>query len=219
MIKLLKKFLLKRSRLLRALVWISYHYYDEHDRRDFKELGENCIICHNCFISHKNRLIIKNNVQIHGNTLLHCQGGLYIGNNVGIATGSILLATDHIYRDGSAIPFGPNMEAKPIYINDNVWIGAHVCILPGNEIGEGAIIGTGSVVTKDIPPLAVVLGNPARVIGYRNRDEYEKCKSESRFVRRRYFDKVVVPKYIVVKPKLYNLIKEYIDSKEMVIEE
>ena len=53
---------------------------------------------------------------------------------------------------------------KEILIKRNAWIGARVSILPGVTIGENAIIGTGSVVTKDIPDNAVAVGNPARVI-------------------------------------------------------
>lgn len=53
---------------------------------------------------------------------------------------------------------------KEILIKKNAWIGARVSILPGVTIGENAIVGTGSVVTKDIPDNAVAVGNPARVI-------------------------------------------------------
>jgi len=55
---------------------------------------------------------------------------------------------------------------KKIHIKKNAWIGARVCILPGVTIGEDAIIGTGSVVTKDIPDKAIAVGNPAKVIKY-----------------------------------------------------
>ncbi len=55
-------------------------------------------------------------------------------------------------------------KASPITIQDNVWIGGKVCILPGVTIGEGAVIGAGSVVTKDIPPYSLAVGNPAKVI-------------------------------------------------------
>ena len=53
-----------------------------------------------------------------------------------------------------------------IKVSDDVWIGAGVIILPGITIGEGAIIGAGAVVTKDVPPFAVVAGNPARILKY-----------------------------------------------------
>ena len=59
-------------------------------------------------------------------------------------------------------------EYCPVRIEDDVWIGARAIILPGLKIGRGAIIGAGSVVTKDVPPYAICVGNPARVIKYRN---------------------------------------------------
>ena len=53
---------------------------------------------------------------------------------------------------------------EPVKIGSKVWIGANVTILPGVTIGENAIVGTGSIVTKDIPDNAVAVGNPARVV-------------------------------------------------------
>ena len=69
------------------------------------------------------------------------------------------------------IPIGhQGAEPKtPLTIDDDVWIGARAMILPGcKHIGKGVIVGAGSVVTKDIPDYAIVGGNPARVIKYRN---------------------------------------------------
>ena len=54
--------------------------------------------------------------------------------------------------------------AAPVLIEDHVWIGAHVIILPGARIGRNSAIGAGSVVTKDVPPNCLVVGNPARVL-------------------------------------------------------
>lgn len=54
--------------------------------------------------------------------------------------------------------------AKPIIVGNNVWIGGNVCVLSGITIGDNAVIGAGSVVTKDIPPNVVAVGNPCRVI-------------------------------------------------------
>lgn len=56
------------------------------------------------------------------------------------------------------------VKTKPIHIKKNAWIGARVSVLPGVTIGEGSIVGTGSVVTKDIPDHRIAVGNPARVI-------------------------------------------------------
>lgn len=69
------------------------------------------------------------------------------------------------------------MRARPITIGDNVWIAAHVTVLPGVSIGEGSVIGAGSVVTKDIPPYTLAVGNPCRVI--RPVDEADKVQLDS----------------------------------------
>lgn len=66
-------------------------------------------------------------------------------------------------------------EYKPIHIGHDVWIGARVTILDGVNIGNGAVIATGAVVTKDIPPYAIVGGIPARIIKYRDIKEKNKC--------------------------------------------
>ena len=57
---------------------------------------------------------------------------------------------------------------RPIVIEDDVWIGAGVVVLPGRRIGRGSIVGAGSVVAHDVPPFAVVAGNPAQVVKYRD---------------------------------------------------
>ena len=72
--------------------------------------------------------------------------------------------------DRTDIPMGlqGNKEPTPLHIAGDVWIGARVIVLPGcRRIGHGAVIGAGSVVTKDVPDWAVVGGNPATVIRYR----------------------------------------------------
>ena len=60
------------------------------------------------------------------------------------------------------------------------WLGADVAIMPGVTIGEGAVIAACSCVTKDVPPLAVVGGNPAKVIKFRNEESYNRLKAEGK---------------------------------------
>lgn len=73
---------------------------------------------------------------------------------------------------------GEEIEKKKIIIGNDVWIGANATILPGIEIGNGAIIGAGSVVTKNVPDYAIAVGNPANVIKYRFCDEKIKLLKE-----------------------------------------
>ena len=66
-------------------------------------------------------------------------------------------------------------------IRDFVWIGSNVKIIPGREIGEGAIVGMGAVVVKDVPPLAIIMGNPAEIVAYRDKKHFMQCKANGAF--------------------------------------
>ena len=89
-------------------------------------------------------------------------GKVKIGNDVQIAPNVALYTAGHpIHPDSRKSGYEYGID---ITIEDNVWIGGNVCVMPGVTIGENAVIGAGSVVTKDIPANVVAAGNPARVI-------------------------------------------------------
>ncbi|MBL9156704.1 MAG: acyltransferase [Verrucomicrobiales bacterium] len=90
---------------------------------------------------------------------------IHVGENVSIGPEATILTLGHD-------PRSPGFEDKggPVKIGDHVWIGYRAIILPGIEIGEGAVVGAGAVVTKDVPPFTIVAGNPAVKIGDRPRD-------------------------------------------------
>lgn len=88
------------------------------------------------------------------------RGGITIGNDVFIGPKVNLITINHDPNpDNRSATYG-----RPIVIEDKVWIGINSTILPGVRIGYGAIVGAGSVVTKDVPAMTVVAGNPARII-------------------------------------------------------
>lgn len=106
----------------------------------------------------------------------------YIGDNF-YANFNLTLVDDTTITIGNHVMFGPNVVLTtaghpvdpdrrrnvaqfniPITIEDNVWIGANVVVLPGVTVGENSVIGAGSVVTKDIPANVVAVGNPCRVL-------------------------------------------------------
>jgi acetyltransferase-like isoleucine patch superfamily enzyme len=113
------------------------------------------------------------NVQLNDYVHIAAVESVKIGNNVLIA--SKVFITDHNHgsyddtmlqanSDPSIPPQNRSLTTKPVIIEDNVWIGEFVSILPGVSIKEGSIIGTMSVVTQSIPPYSIAVGVPARVI-------------------------------------------------------
>lgn len=101
---------------------------------------------------------------------------LEIGNFVSIAEGvKFILGGNHETDTFTTYPFkvmlfGEKLESKtkgPVIVKDDVWIGTNALILSGVTIGQGSIVAAGSVVTKDIPPYAIVGGNPAKIIRYK----------------------------------------------------
>ena len=109
-------------------------------------------------------------------------GGLTIGSNVAIGPDVTILTSNHRMDDSDGwIPFGPDVDRMPVHIADHAWVASRVVILPGVTVGEGAVVGAGSVVTKDVPPLAVVVGNPAREIRRRDEQAFADAKAHQRF--------------------------------------
>ena len=70
---------------------------------------------------------------------------------------------------------------KEVVIGNWVWCGANVTIVPGVHIGDGAVIGSGAVVTKNVPECAVVAGNPAKIVKFRSKEQFYRLKQEGKF--------------------------------------
>lgn len=119
----------------------------------------------------RKRLFFGHDVQLNDYVHIAAVDHVEIGNNVLIASSVFISDHNHgCYGEGapgsapSTFPIDRQLVAKPVFIRERVWIGEHACILPGVTIGEGSVVGAGSVVTHDIPPNSIVVGNPARVI-------------------------------------------------------
>lgn len=91
-----------------------------------------------------------------------------IGNDVMMGPDCTILTANHGFSSLD-VPMWkqPFSDPKPVIIEDDVWIGARVVILPGIRVGHGSVIGAGSVVTHDVEPYSIVGGNPAKLIRYR----------------------------------------------------
>ncbi len=107
-------------------------------------------------------------------------GKTVIGNYFHSGIECMIITSNHNY-EGEKIPYDHTTIDKNIIIGDCVWFGNRVTVTGNVTIGEGSIVAAGSVVCKDVPPLAIVGGNPAKVIKYRDKEHYFKLKSEGKF--------------------------------------
>lgn len=110
---------------------------------------------------------VGDHVTIGHDCYLSTSGGLEIGSNTFIGPGTKIWTNNHLYDDPS-VPFvNQGYRYKPVVIEHDVWIGPRCFIKPGTVIKAGAVIGPGTILAKSVPPFAIVLGNPGKIVGWR----------------------------------------------------
>lgn len=159
------------------------HFYVKPENRNYVHIGNKCLLnCDIYFESNKGSVLIGDNVYI-GEAKIISRENVTIGNDVTMSWGITIY--DHnshsIYwedrKRDNEIQYNEalrgtlvddkdwsNVISEPVVIGDKVWIGFDTVVLKGVTIGEGAVVGARSVVTKDVDPYTVVAGNPARVV-------------------------------------------------------
>ncbi len=115
-----------------------------------------------------------------GCNLTAALGGIHIGDHVQLAPRCALYPYQHGISDlETPIAQQPITSKGDIIIEDDAWLGVGVIVMDGVTIGRGAVIGAGAVVTKDVPPLAIAVGAPAKVVGYRDAQKRPAPQSQS----------------------------------------
>lgn len=144
-----------------CVMWVPFHALRLFFLRCvLKNLGRHTAICRHVEIRSPYRVSIGNHCSINKYVLLDGRGkGIVIGNNVDIAQECNIWTLQHDYDSPVYAT-----EGKLTVIEDYVWIASRCTILPGVRIGRGAVIAACSVVTKDVPPLSIVAGCPAKII-------------------------------------------------------
>jgi galactoside O-acetyltransferase len=163
---------------------INIRLEDPEEGRIYLIIGDDCIVSGNYIFESKcGKVEIGKHCYIGCSTFIS-RNGITIGNNVTIAWGCTIYdhnshsldyserrkdIDDELWslRNGQSIYKNKNwdpVKSSPITICDDVWIGMNCIILKGVTIGEGAVVGAGSVVTKDVPAWTVVAGNPAKIV-------------------------------------------------------
>lgn len=125
--------------------------------------------CYICFYGpgriRRTGVRIGSRSRINRGCTLDTRGGLTIGDNVSVSSEVSIMTIAKLATSKSSA------EAKPVIIEDNVWVGTRALIMPGVTVGRGAVVGAGAVVVRDVPPLAVVFGSPARPVSARTAEE------------------------------------------------
>jgi len=141
--------------------------------RSFNSIGHSTTIYPGSSFSDAKDITIGHHVFIHSGAHFYTAGSkIEIGNYVLIGPSCSLTGANRDYTDWTRpMYFGADYVKKPIKIEDDVWLGGKVIITPGVTISRGAVVAAGSVVTKDVPPYAIVGGVPAKVIKFRFDEE------------------------------------------------
>lgn len=131
-------------------------------RRLGMRIGAQSVVYGRVEIRSPKGIVIGENSSIGHDTILDGRGGLTIGNCVNLSSGVWIWTVEHDVND-------PDFRASssPVKIGDYAWISGRAIIMPGVEVGEGSVVASGAVVTKNVAPYVIVGGVPARVIGNR----------------------------------------------------
>jgi acetyltransferase-like isoleucine patch superfamily enzyme len=182
-----------------------YGYIDEFMRRAclralVSKLGSGVTVCRNVSVIHPETFEIGDRVFFGEQTIIQgrfdgrCSIGtgvwigpqsyfdardLIIEDNVGWGPGAKVLGSEHTGLPTDIPLIQTDLRIAPVHIGAWADIGVNSIILPGITIGRGSIVGAGAVVTRDVPQYAKVAGVPAKVIGWRHRDEIEATESKS----------------------------------------
>lgn len=143
-------------------------------------------------LKHEGELFIGGKTSLTKNTILGKNpnfngmniigyGKIIFGDNFHSGTDCQIITSIHNYDKGNTLPYDETTIDKDVIIGNNVWFGNNVTVLGGVNIGDGAIIQACALVHQDIPKCAIVGGNPAKIIKYRDLDHYNKLLKEKKF--------------------------------------
>lgn len=144
-------------------------------RRLFGKTGQNFLIEQPFYCDYGYNIEIGENFYANMDCVILDGAKISFGDNVFIAPHCGFYTAGHpldVAQRNQGLEY-----AYPIRIGNNVWIGAHVCVLPGVSIGDNCVIGAGSVVNKDIPANSLAVGNPCKVIRTLTEEDKTKYKS------------------------------------------
>lgn len=133
----------------------------------FKAMGKDNVLQAGLRVANPEMVAIGSHCNLARGVFITGGGGVTIGDWVGFGPDTKIWSVNHRFADPDTPWLLQGWDKKPVVVEDDVWLGANVFVMPGVTIGKGAIVSAGTVVNKSIPPYAIVTGNPGRVVGWR----------------------------------------------------
>lgn len=164
--------------LLKIVNYFRREFYTYKTTRKVYSYGKGLRVNGNCHFSRNT--IIGNYCHFNGMSI-NGLGKVIIGDYFHSGIDCMIISSNHNYG-GAKLPYDETMIEKEIRIGKCVWLGNRVTIVGNVTIGDGAIIAAGSVVVKDVPKCAIVGGNPARIIKYRDIEHYNRLEQNNEFL-------------------------------------
>lgn len=159
---------------LQALKAVGWPQGKGQVHRNLASFGSGAYIDPTTTITSAQGITIEADVYIGPGGYIAGDGGLNIGRGVMVGPQVYIQTSTHNFEseDLMALPYDHRIIRGPIVLEAYVWVGGRVTILPGVRIGRGAVVGAGSVVTRNVDALAIVAGNPARLIRHRDTEQF-----------------------------------------------
>jgi acetyltransferase-like isoleucine patch superfamily enzyme len=148
------------------------------DQIELAHRGNNVQLMPQGKIVHPLNVSIQDHVYIGPGFWISAIGQLTVGSGVIVGPRLKVYTANHNYEHARSLPYDETVIVQPVRIGDNCWIGGDVILLPGVELGEGCVVGAGSVVTKSFPPGTILAGNPARSLKQRDMQHYDVLKHD-----------------------------------------
>jgi len=141
--------------------------------RSTRSSGADLCVFPGAILHYPSNIVFGSRVFLNRGAMITAPTTVSVGNDTLLGPGVIINSGNHGIADPDATIRSQGHETRPISIGDDVWLGARSCVLAGVTIGNGAVVGAGAVVTRDVAPHAVVGGIPARSITTRRSDGRE----------------------------------------------
>jgi len=154
-----------------------------------KGLGVPSYISESAKFTYREGVEIGRYCRIGKECTINGEGGVVIGEGTILAPHVVVLSSSHEYDQEDYLPYGMAESLRPVVIGEGVWIGWGALICPGVNIHDGAVVGVGAVVSKDVPSGYVVVGNPAKCVKQRESAKVlQKPLDEERFILKKLYE-------------------------------